>query len=97
MIKPVLHRILIKPDELEVKTNSGIIIQYDKREEKAVETGTVLDIGSTAFKEFGTTAEQEGIVKGKRVTYAKYAGKEVKEGEEKFLLINDEDIVGVFE
>ncbi len=95
-IKPVLHRVLVKPDEVEKRTQSGIIIQYDKREEKAVETGTVISIGSTAYQEFGTTAESEGIKPGSKVTFAKYAGKEILDGEDKYLILNDEDIVGVY-
>lgn len=96
-IKPVLHRILVRPDTLEEKTESGIILQLDKREAAAVETGTVLDIGSTAYKEFGTTAELEGIVPGTKVYFAKYAGKEVKIEDVRHLLLNDEDICGVIE
>ena len=44
MLKPVLHRILLKLDEVEEVTKSGIIISKDlvKKERKAVETGTVV-------------------------------------------------------
>lgn len=93
--KPVLHRVLIQPDKLEEKTSSGIIIQYDKREEAAVEKGVVILVGSTAYKEFGTTAEEQGIVPGARVSFAKYAGKTIMDGDTKYIAVNDEDIVGV--
>ena len=96
-INPVLHRILVKPDDLEDKTQSGIIIKYDKREEAAVEKGTVVLVGSTAYKEFGSTAEEQGIKVGSRVTFAKYAGKTIKDGDIRYLILNDEDIVGVLE
>lgn len=96
-IKPVLHRVLVKPDKLEEKTTSGIIIQYDKREEAAVERGTVVLVGSTAYAEFGTTAEEQGVVPGARVSFAKYAGKTMMDGDTRYLLLNDEDIVGVLE
>ena len=96
-INPVLHRVLVKPDKLEEKTSSGIIIQYDKREEAAVEKGVVVLVGSTAYKEFGTTAEEQGIVPGARVSYAKYAGKTIMDGDTKYVLLNDEDICGVLE
>jgi chaperonin GroES len=96
-INPVLHRILILPDKLEEKTSSGIIIQYDKREEAAVEKGTVVSVGETAYLEFGTTAEKLGVVPGARVTFAKYSGKTIMDGDTKYLLVNDEDIVGVIE
>lgn len=96
-INPVLHRILILPDKLEEKTASGLIIQYDKREEAAVEKGTVISVGNTAYVEFGTTAVDLGVVPGARVTFAKYAGKTIMDGETRYLLVNDEDIVGVLE
>ena len=96
-INPILHRVLVKPDKLEEKTAGGIIIQYDKREEAAVEKGVVVLVGSTAYKEFGTTAEEQGIVPGARVSYAKYAGKTMMDGDTKYILLNDEDIVGVLE
>ena len=94
-IEPVLHRVLVKPDSVEEKTSSGILLALDKREEAAVERGTVVLVGSTAYKEFGTTAEEQGIVPGARVTFAKYAGKTIKDGDVKYVCLNDEDIVGV--
>ena len=96
-IKPVMHRILVKPKELEEKTESGIIVQWDKREQAAVETGTVVSIGSTCFDTYGTTAQKESVVEGATVLFAKYSGKEVKDGDIRYLLLNDEDIVGVIE
>jgi len=94
-IEPVLHRVLVKPDSVEEKTSSGILLALDKREEAAVERGTVVLVGSTAFKEFGTTAEEQGVVSGARITFAKYAGKTIKDGDVKLIMLNDEDVVGV--
>lgn len=95
MIKPVLHRILIKVDPVETKTASGIIVSLnEKREQAAAEIGTVVDIGSTAFKDYGETPDLVKI--GDRVYFAKYAGKLVKDtNEDEFLLVNDEDICGL--
>lgn len=95
--KPVLHRVLIKPDKLEETTSTGIIIKYDKREEAAVERGVVILVGSTAYNEFGSTAAEQGIVPGARVSFAKYAGKTIMDGDTRYICCNDEDIVGVIE
>jgi len=101
-VNPVLHRILIKPDTVAESDDlikrakaAGLHIELDKREEAAVETAVVLRIGSTAFKEFGSTAELEGISVGTKVYFAKYSGKDVKENGERLLLVNDEDLIGV--
>lgn len=96
-VNPILHRVLVKPDLLEEKTSSGLIIKYDKREEAAVEKGTVVLVGKTAYLEFGTDAESLGVVPGARVTFAKYAGKTIMDGDVRYLLVNDEDICGVLE
>ena len=101
-INPVLHRVLVKPEAVEEVDElikrakaAGIEVQLDKREQAAVEVGTVVLVGSTAYKEFGTIAEDQGVVPGAKVYFAKYSGKTVKIGEDKHLLLNDEDIVGV--
>lgn len=102
MIKPILHRLLIKPDNIEDADDvirsaraAGLEVQMDKREQAAIEVGTVVSIGSTCYREFGTTAEEQGIYVGAKVFFAKYAGKSVKDGEDKFLAMNDEDVIGV--
>lgn len=104
MIKPILHRVLVKPDNIEDADDvvrrakaSGLLVQLDKREQAAIEVGTVILVGDTAYKEFGTTAEEQGIIPNARVFFAKYAGKSVKDGDEKFLMLNDEDVIGVIE
>ena len=102
MIKPVLHRILIKPDPVSESDEvirrakqAGLHVELDKREQAAVEVGTVVSVGSTAFLEFHTTADSEGVVPGAKVLFAKYAGKTVKSDGEEFTILNDEDIVEV--
>ena len=93
MLKPVLHRLLVKPDPIVETTASGIIVQMDKREHKAGVTGTVLAIGNTAFIDLGTTAEKEGIQVGTKIYYIKYSGADTKDSDN--IWINDQDILGV--
>ena len=91
MIIPVLHRVMVKPDNPETVTKSGIIITTDeKRERKAVEVGTIIAIGDTAFLDFKANVIPSI---GDKVVYAKYSGKEVKDGEDILLLINDDDVI----
>lgn len=95
MITPLLHRLLVKPDEVETKTKSGIVLAIDeKRESAAAEKGTVITIGSTCFKDYG---ESPNILKvGDRVYFAKYAGKKVTDNDStEYICLNDEDVIGV--
>lgn len=107
-IKPVLHRILVKPDAIEDKDpafksarDTGIIIHRDERtrEQAAVDSGTVLDIGETAFSAFMN--EKPGasfpVKVGDTIVYARYAGKTVKDPDDNkdYVLLNDEDVVAI--
>lgn len=104
MIDPVNHKIVIKPFKITETDNTyksaiaaGIVlVDEDKRrrEQAAVDQGTVVAIGPTVFKDFNS----EGTLKvGDEIVYAKYAGKEVEDPETKEMLtiINDEDVVAI--
>ena len=100
MIEPVLHRLLIKPDNVEEADEllkkaraAGIMLELDKREKAAVETGVVVSVGPTAFVHYGGSPEDVPV--GTKVYFAKYSGKEVKDNDVLYLLVNDDDIVGI--
>ncbi len=105
MIIPVAHRILVKQDRLEEKdekyrsaTAAGILIptlDEKDREQAAIDTGTVVSVGKTAFRDFGF--ETSPVKPGDLVVFAKYSGKAVvdPETEEKFVVLNDEDCVAI--
>jgi co-chaperonin GroES (HSP10) len=103
-IQVVLHRILIKQDKLEdankdyVKMRElGLVLaetEDRKRAQAGVDTGTVVAIGSTAFKDFGTASP---VVIGDKIAYARFSGKFITDpatGEE-FVAANDEDIIAI--
>jgi len=94
MIEPILHRIVLKLDNVETKTEAGIIIpdMVTEKERKAVEIGTVVSIGSTCYKDYG--ADPNIVKVGDRVIIAKYSGKEVKDIDDTpYVICNDEDII----
>lgn len=97
-IELLLHTVLVKPDSVEDTDDvirrakaAGIQVQLDKREEKAVEFGTVVSVGPTAFKDYGRDPD---ILKGgDRISFAKYAGKEITHNGETYLILNDQDCI----
>ena len=96
---PLIHRIIVKPFAVEDADETirraraaGIHIELDKREQAAVEVGTIVSIGDTAFRDYDTNVVPKV---GDKVYYAKYAGKQVKDGDEKYLALNDEDLVAI--
>jgi co-chaperonin GroES (HSP10) len=107
-IKPCGHRLVVKPfkqvevDEVMKKHSEflkgfEIVNSNKKREDASVDVGTVVDIGPTAWKDFGGTPWCEV---GDTVVFAKFAGKFLEnpfnDSAEPVFLINDEDVVGVF-
>jgi len=96
-VKTIGHRVIVKPDPIETKTASGIIVQVDKkREETAAQRGTVMQVGTMAWKNtlygYGIDGWEPWVKAGDRVFFARYAGKMFRDGEELFVVLNDEDI-----
>ncbi len=98
MIVPLLHTVLIKPDEVETKTASGIVIpdMVTDKERKAMEYGTVVTVGPRAFIDYG---RDPTILKGgDRVSFARYSGKVIKDTDDvEYVLVNDVDILAKVE
>lgn len=88
-IKPLADRVLIQPAPAEEKTLSGIIIP-DSAKEKPLR-GTVVVAGE------GTKDEQMIVKEGDTVLYGKYAGTEIELEGEKYLIMRQSDILGIFE
>ncbi len=93
-LKPLHDRIVVEAVAREEKTAGGIILP-DSAQEKpmigkvaAVGTGKVLDNGQVIPLE---------VKVGDKVLYGKYAGTEVKVDGEKFLIMQERELLGVFE
>jgi len=95
MIIPLLHTVLVKPDNIETTTEGGIIIPdlVTDKERKAVEVGTVVRVGPRAFVDYGRSPDI--LSAGDKVTYARYAGKEIRDNDDVYLLVNDIDILAL--
>ena len=96
------HRVMIRPQELKKKTESGIIIEYgenEKLEKAGMTRGIIAQIGNDAWKTMYINSYQpEPWCKvGDEVIHAKYIGFEVVDPEtnETFRVVNDEDIIVV--
>jgi len=100
MIKPTGHRVLIKPDKVEKTTASGIILNVDEKLEKGgIQTGLLVDHGPQAWKAFSIDFNGEPwATKGDYIYFSRYAGKFVKDPadpETEYMIMNDEDILGI--
>ncbi len=93
-IRPLNDRILVKRLEQEAKTAGGIIIP-DSAKEKPAE-GKIIAVGNGKMNEAGQRVALE-VKAGDRVLFSKYGGTEVKIDGEDYLIMREDDILGVVE
>ncbi len=91
-IRPLNDRILVKRLEGEEKTAGGIIIP-DSAKEKPAE-GEIVAVGPGKLNDAGERVVIDVAV-GDRVLFSKYGGTEVKLDGEDFLIMREDDILGV--
>ncbi len=93
-IKPLQDRILVKRlEEKEVK-KGGIIIP-DTAKEKPQE-GEVVEVGPGKIGENGKRIAME-VKKGDKILFGKYSGSEVKLGDQEYLIMREEDVLGIIQ
>ena len=93
-IRPLNDRILVKRLEGEERTAGGIIIP-DSAKEKPAE-GEVVAVGPGKLNVAGERVAMDVAV-GDRVLFSKYGGSEVKMFFEDFLIMREDDILGVIQ
>ncbi|MCF7873538.1 MAG: co-chaperone GroES [Candidatus Omnitrophica bacterium] len=91
-VKPLGDRILIKQVEAEEKTSGGIVIP-DTAKEKP-QQAEVVAVGEGKKKEDGS-AIPLSVKEGDRVLYGKYAGTEISIQGQDYLIVKEEDILGI--
>lgn len=91
-IKVLGARVVIKLEEAENKTSTGIILTSEKEPEFI---GDVVATGTGARLENGTQMPMEVSV-GDRVIYTRMAGVPIEYNGEKLLVINERDVIAIF-
>jgi chaperonin GroES len=91
-IRPLEDRILVRPEEGEETTPTGIVIP-DTAKEKPQE-GTVLAVGPGKRSDSGELIPME-VKEGDRVIYSKYGGTEIKYEGEDLLILSARDVLAV--
>ena len=93
-LRPLQDRILVKRVEEEEKTKGGIIIP-DTAKEKPAE-GKVVAVGNGKLGDDGKRVPLE-LKKGDRILFGKYSGTEVKIEGEEYLIMREDDVLGIIE
>jgi len=93
-IRPLNDRLLVKRLKEEEKTAGGIIIP-DSAKEKPAE-GEVVAVGPGKTNDKGERVALQ-VKKGDRVLFSKYGGTDVKLDGEDYLIMREDDILGIIE
>jgi len=93
-IKPLQDRILVQRVEEEQQTKGGIIIP-DTAKEKPIE-GKVVAVGGGRVGDDGKKIPLE-VKKGDLILFGKYGGTEVKIGGEEYLIMREDDVLGIIQ
>ena len=93
-MRPLHDRVLVKRLEAGEEVSGGIIIPDTAKEKpqqaevKAVGNGKLLDSGERVAPE---------VKAGDRILFGKYSGSEIKIEGEEYLILREDDILGVLE
>lgn len=91
MIKPLHDYVVLQPKAAEKKVGSIILASEDKNKSNVA---TVVAVGPGKKDEKGNLVPMSVKI-GDRVLYKEYSTTDYKEGDDKYLLVRDEDIIGI--
>ncbi len=93
-LRPLQDRIIVKRLEEETMTAGGIFIPETAKEKP--QKGEVIAVGKGKKTEDGKVIPVD-VKKGDKVLFGKYAGTEVKIDGEEYLIMREDDILGIME
>ena len=91
-LKPLGDRVIIKQDDAEQTTASGLYIAQETKEKPS--SGVVLAVGECKVSDAGERLPMPVAV-GDRVVYGKFAGQEIENEGEKVVILRADDIIAI--
>jgi len=93
-IRPLHDRVLVKRLEPKEAVKGGIIIPETAKEKP--QEGEVVAVGTGKVLE-GGQVQPMNVKVGDKILFGKYAGTDVKIEDEEYLIMREDDILGVLE
>ncbi|MDD5687170.1 MAG: co-chaperone GroES [Elusimicrobia bacterium] len=91
-IKPLGDRVIVKPLEEKEQKKGGIIIP-DTAKEKPQE-GEIVAVGPGKVDDSGKKIPMD-VKSGDKILYGKYSGTEIKIEDKEYLIMHQDDILGI--
>ena len=94
-VRPLHDKILVKRDEAQTKTDSGIFLPETSKDKP--KTGTITAVGTGALNTDTGERIPLSVKKGDKVIFSSYAGTELKLDGEELLIMSEDDILAVID
>jgi chaperonin GroES len=94
-VRPLHDKILVRRDEAETKTSSGIFLPESSKDRP--KTGTIEAVGDGALNTETGQRIPLTVKKGDKVIFSSYAGTEVKINDNELLIMSEDDILAVID
>jgi len=91
-IRPLQDRVLVRRAKEETKSAGGIILTGSAQDKPS--EGEIVAVGNGRKLENGSTQPMD-VKAGDKVLFGKFAGSEVKVGDEDLLMMIENDILGI--
>jgi chaperonin GroES len=93
-IRPLSDRVVVEARQVETKTAGGIVIPDTADKDKPIQ-GTIIAVGVGKYVD--GTIQPLQVKIGDQVLFGKYAGTNIKLDDTEYLVMREEDIMGVVE
>jgi chaperonin GroES len=94
-VRPLGDKILVKRDEAATKTEGGIFLPESAKDKP--KQGKVIALGTGPLNKDTGARLAFSVKKGDTVIFSSYSGTEVKIDNDTYLIVTEEDILGVVE
>jgi chaperonin GroES len=94
-VRPLGDKILVKRAEKQERTESGIYLPESAKDQP--KEGKIMAVGSGVLNKETGAYMPFTVKKGDRVIFTSYAGTEVKIGDDKLLILTEDEILGIIE
>ena len=94
-IRPLHDKILVRRDEAEDRTAAGIILPEKAKD--TPKTGVVEAVGTGTINTDTGALVPLSVKKGDRVIFSSYAGTEIKLGDDKLLVMSEDEVLAVID
>ena len=94
-VRPLGDKILVKRDEAETKTDSGIYLPESAKDKP--KSGKIEAVGDGALNTDTGERIPLSVKKGDRVIFSSFAGTEVKFGKDTLLIMSEDDVLAILD